>query len=236
MARIEIVSHCYAMRLPHYAAALAYQLTSLWDWRKWGVDVTVLACVCEKDRKACDVLQWFRNETGLPICTLHLDEPDMSRRCIGRNHAAKTTTADIVWFADCDQAFLGGSLESLAGMKWPEGASMIYPKEIMIHKDHETGDLALASDRPGLRRVDESEFVSKAYDRAIGGVQIVRGEFARAHGYLDGIPKWQRPKAVVLGDFKDDVAYRKFCLGHGSIVPVRLPGMHRIRHSRTSYQ
>lgn len=236
-SRIEIVSHCYAERLPHFAAALSYQLTSLWDWRTWGIDVSATVCVCRGDQAALEVLQWFRNETGLPVFQMDLDEASMSRRCIGRNHAAKTSSADIVWFADCDQAFLGCSLELLSGMEWPDGASMIYPRTIKIHRDHATGDAATSrASKPGLHRVDESEFVDKEYDRAIGGVQVVQGDFARTHGYLDGDPEWQVPSRKMLGNFRDDVAYRKFCQKHGKIVPVRLPGVHRIRHTKTSYQ
>jgi len=122
-------------------------------------------------------------------------------------------------------------------MEWPAGATMIYPETIRIHRDHKTGDAATNQvQKVELHHVNTADFILKHYDRAIGGVQIVRGEFARAHGYLGTDAKYQKAAKKILGDFRDDIAYRNFCRSKGKIVPVSLPGVYRIRHSQTSYQ
>ena len=114
---------------------------------------------------------------------------------------------------------------------------MIYPALIQIHRDHATGDAAtVLVDQPKLISVNKAEFIPKHYNRAIGGVQIVQGDFARKHGYLNDSPEWQKPTETPFGDFKDDVAYRKFTSQFGPIVGVDFPGVFRIRHSSTTYQ
>jgi hypothetical protein len=102
----------------------------------------------------------------------------------------------------------------------------------MIHKDHVTGDLVLSGQRP----LHIGDFVPKHYTRAIGGVQIVRGEFAQKYGYLNSESKWQLPNPKPFGDFKDDIAYRRMCGLFGKIRGVDLDGVLRIRHSTTTYQ
>lgn len=242
MAVIEIVSHCYAVELPHYAAALNYQLSSLVLHNRTGSEHKAIATVCfdSDDERTHRIVNHFIVREKLYINLLYLDVEELGRRCIGRNGAAKWSHADIVWFSDVDQVYRDGCLDKLAEMPWPDGASMIYPRTIKIHRDHATGDVAtgLVGDEPRVLDVDPAEFIDKSYRTAIGGVQIVRGDFAREHGYLDGDADWQRPRedGKPFGDFRDDLAYRRFCKRHGEIVGVDLPGMFRIRHTRTTYQ
>lgn len=236
---IDIVTHCYAVEYPHFADLLAYQVSSLFLCPP-KCDAKLVACFCLEDKKTVDVLNWA--SYWLPVYRIPLSPQALGRRCIGRNRAAKETEADLVWFTDCDHTFQEGCLDRLASLDWPiaEGvpASMVFPKTIKIHQDYATGDQAAekVGGKPHLVSVDKSRFVDKHYNRAIGGVQIVRGDFARKHGYLDGDSKWQKPADKPFGDFKDDVAYRGFCKQHGHIVGVDLPGVYRMRHSTTSYQ
>ena len=264
---IEVVSHCYAAELPQYAAFLVYQASSLVLHKPRSCDVCLSVCVWSEkenpddltellaaaappmpwrvaDPNVAKVLPWVKQtliEHGVGWSVCHLTRGEIGRRCIGRNRLALASEADIVWFADVDQVFRDGVLDRLATMEWPEGASMIHPREIMIHRDHKTGD-TLVRDVPveslfvyGPFDVNPAEFVPKRYNRAIGGVQIIRGDFARKHGYLNGDEKW---RAVLrpFGDFRDDVAYRRFCSERGAIVAVNLPGVFRLRHARTTYQ
>jgi len=239
---IEIVSHCWAKDLPQYAQALVYQASSLILHKPERVDAMLTMCFCMEDLDTQKALDWAGRElkrAGVDWTFLSLHRSEIGRRSIGRNIAAKAAVGDVVWFADVDQVFRDGVLDRLGEMEWPENATMIYPRKIKIHRDHATGDSRTSSvdlDRIELVDADPSEFVPKRYNRAIGGVQIVRGDFAREHGYLDGDEKWQTPTDEPFGDFRDDIAYRNYCLQHGRIVGVDLPGMHRIRHTRTTYQ
>ena len=115
---------------------------------------------------------------------------------------------------------------------------MIFPGQIQISKNWDIGDKATCElvRNPKLRSINKEDFAPKGYNRAIGGVQIVRGEFARAHGYLNDQDEWQTPVDVPFGSFKDDIAYRDFCREHGPIVKVELPGVYRLRHNTTSYE
>jgi hypothetical protein len=183
-------------------------------------------------------VKWFWHNTKLPVKAISLFRGELGRRCIGRNMAALQTDADLVWFADVDQVYHRGCLDRLAAMDWPGEASMIFPQWIEIHKDHATGDrYAEAVVEPRLVDIDPDDFIPKKYHRAIGGVQIVGGDFARDHGYLDDDPKWQKPRTdgKPFAGFRDDIEYRKFCQQLGVIVPVDLPGMYRLRHSVTTH-
>ena len=237
MKTIEIVTHCYAAELPHYAAGLCYQLSSLVNHPPATCLVVPTVVWCKGDEATAKVIGHFAGSHRLRHIRCD-DAARVGRRAIGRNMAALSTWADLVWFADCDQCFGPGLLDRLAGLEWPEGASMIYPREIMIHRDWVTGDAALAklAGGPRLEDFDPAEFVPKRYGRAIGGVQIVRGDFAREHGYLRGDPAHQRPADRPFASFADDVAYRRHCEQFGPIVAVDLPGLFRIRHSRTTHQ
>jgi len=256
---IEIISHCYAAELPQYATFLAYQASSLVIHKPKNCDVCLSVCVWSEkedsnnptipwsiaDANVAEVMLWVKQTLiryGIDWSICHLTKREIGRRSIGRNHLALASEADIVWFADVDQVFRDGILDRLAAMEWPEGATMLYPREIMIHQDWKTGD-ALVRNVPiealfayGPFDIDPSGFVPKRYRKAIGGVQIVRGDFAREHGYLNGVEKWQQPTDRPFGDFRDDVAYRRYCEQRGSIMGVDLVGMYRLRHTRTTYQ
>ena len=238
MKTIEIVTHAYAEEMPHFASALVHQLSSILLHPSKCCKVAVSLCSTLNDRRIDLVSRYFltqQKELDLGIYDMSADE--LGRRSIGRNRVAKDTDADIVWFADVDQVFRDGIFDRLAEMEWPADASMIYPRMIKIHKDHATGDKLLCGMKePKLVDIDPEDFIDKRYRKAIGGVQIVQGDFARQHGYLNGDEKWQRSTDKPFGDFRDDVAYRSFCLQHGPIVGVDLPGMFRLRHTATTYK
>jgi len=244
---VDIVSHCYAAELPQYAAMLIYQASSLVLHKPNRCRVRLSVCVWderETDEKLFDpiaekAVEQVKEMIWMSCRIIRMTREEIGRRCIGRNRACLSAYADFVWFADVDQIFRDGILDRLVGMPWPDGASMIYPREIMIHRDWVTGDertSAVDLDNPQLIDIDPTEYVTKPYRKAIGGVQIVRGNFAREHGYLNRDAKWLRPTEKPFGDFRDDVAYRRYCLKQGPIVAVDLPGLYRLRHVKSTYQ
>ena len=239
---IEIVTHCWAEKYPLFAGALCHQLSSLILHKPETIAVRLTICLTEMDHYTMEILgNPYENPwKEIDIRILSISKEDLGRRCIGRNIVAKQTKADVVWFTDVDHVFGDGCLETLAWMEWPAGASMVFPSQLRIHKDHETGDVALRSalDDPRVIDIKVEDFIPKTYNRAIGGVQIVQGDFARKHGYLHGDPKWQRPRTdgKPFGDFRDDIAYRGYCKRFGEIKAIDLPNLYRLRHTETTYQ
>ncbi len=230
---IELVSHCYAETHPHFAYCLQAQLLSIRHNRpNCGVKVTV--CCIESDTKTVEVIQ-AEEDWVSPLYMNTVEE--LGRRAVGRNRAALFTAADIIWFTDVDHLFVDNVLDDLCKFEWPEYTTMIYPKDIMISKNHKTGDLQSMLARNGWSHCfNKKDFIPKHYWKAIGGVQIIKGAFARNHGYLNNT-KWMTCfNKKPFGDFKDDMAYRKFHADHGIIQGVDLPGVYRLRHSTTSYQ
>lgn len=255
--KIEVVTHCWAVEHPLFAAALRFHLTSMLAYSrkdKREADVQATICFSTDDALVRRVIREFAFPSKFRLNPIALSVPRMTRRCIGRNVAAKQTDADIVWFCDADHVFSTGIFDQLATKEWPadeakdEGsgvpASMIFPQDILIHKDHQTGDEVLKSiagfgiENISLPRLlPPQDFIPKHYHRAIGGVQIVKGDLAREIGYLDGNENWQQPNPDgVLRSFRDDIAYRKACLKHGPIIPVQLLTVYRLRHTETTYQ
>ena len=241
--KIKIVTHCYATELPHFAACLKLQLASI-SINGGHHDIEMNVCFNKDDIETVKVLRWYESNKAQQheLVTFELPVNKLGRRSIGRNLAAKWSKADIVWFTDVDHCFCNGIFSNLENLEWPEDTTMVYPKTIMIHKNHEIGDALLRTIKERVHYplpvplLNVHNFIEKQYNRAIGGVQIVRGEFAYEHGYLDREEKWQRPVKKPFGDFRDDIAYRNFCTKYGSIMSVDLPGVYRIRHTETTYQ
>ena len=238
MKSIEIVTHAWAGRYAHYGYALTYQLSSLVLHPSKSL-VTVTVCYNPQDKIVRDVLCFFRGMLGkIRINPLGFTLPQLGRRSIGRNIAAIESKADIVWFTDCDYVFGEGCLDALVDLTWPDFAPMVFPKYVQIHTDWATGDVALAKAvEPCLVDVDEAEFVPKKYSRAIGGVQIVKGDFAREHGYIPDNKRWQKPYDHPRGfdQCRCDKPYRRFAASKGSILPINLPNLFRLRHTQTTH-
>jgi hypothetical protein len=196
---------------------------------KCNVRVTVLTV--NEDQGTHNVIDWG-SKAGIDIQVFLMEPHQIGRRSIGRNWASLLTKANFVWFSDCDQVYRDGVLDKLVELTWPEEAVMIFPQHIHISTKR-TGNkiLRAVGALPHQIDIDLSQFYVRKYFRAIGGVQIVKGDFAREHGYLNGYPRWEKPTDGTFQRCHCDIAYRKACLKHGSIVPVDLPGMYRIQHS-----
>ena len=238
MKNIDIVTHAWAGRYAHYAYALNYQLSSLVLHPSKHLSSMVVCCN-KDDRLVNDVLQFFSDK--LPLNVMAMELPELGRRSIGRNKAALSTSADAVWFTDCDHVFHEGCLDHAANVLWPDWAPMVFANRIMIHRDWITGDAALAkAAHPCVVDINPSEFIEKKYNRAIGGVQIVQGDFAREHGYLRDNPRWQSPYTGIRGfdSCTCDKAYRRFISEQGprnAVLPITPPGLYRLRHTQTTH-
>jgi hypothetical protein len=110
---LEIVSHCW-----RYGHFLTYQLSSLVNHRTDKFDITMTVFHVADDEKVTPVLDYF-GRMQVPGVTWNwhaLPKEQLFRRSIGRNLAAKNTTADWIWFTDADILFHEGCLDTLADL------------------------------------------------------------------------------------------------------------------------
>jgi len=75
--------------------------------------------------------------------------------------------------------------------------------------------------------VDVALFSRFDKDRATGPLQITHGDIARAVGYCESLPYYQRPSATWCKAYEDR-AFRWLLRTQGE--PVDVPGVFRIRH------
>lgn len=228
---LEIVSHCW-----NYASLLNYQLSSLVLYAPSNVKITMTVFYSESDLMTERVLNYFGDfdPPNVNWNWQNLEVPNLMRRAIGRNMAAMESSADWIWFADADMCFRESCLDSLAeiltGEALSEDTSLVYPKHIHISRSHSAGDDAIEAVRgtPQVADIATADYVPKRYRRAIGGVQIVRGDVARAHGYCSNIRRYMRP-AHEWQATREDVAFRRQLGTRG--VAISVPNITRIRHS-----
>lgn len=232
---IELVTHCCAVELPQYAWTLKAQIEAM-----LSSDLARLTvCFWEGDELTKRIVAQYH--TSRVRASQHMHLATLGRRAIGRNwvsqHLIPAETSTVI-FTDADYLWTAEALQTLESWATrPRNATMIYPRKIQVSRDWNLGDEQWGRSRDGTFSIIPEEFIDQQFTRAIGGVQIVRGSFARENGYLRDDPKWQRPQTgKPFSDFKDDVAYRRFCELRGPIVAVDIPGIYRIRHTHTSYQ
>ena len=224
---IEIISHCW-----NYSRLLCYQLSSLLlDPPECRVLMDV--CMTAEDTKTVKMAEWFVNSPLRPenveIKPIMFPREMLLRRAIGRNVLALVTEAHLVWFADCDMPFGKGSLDAmLEGFKMDE--IMCYPRHVM-KCSHEHGDelIARVTDTK-LAAIDVESFLPARQNRAIGGIQVVKGETARRWGYLKDSKRYQKP-AKNWTRTKEDPVYRKRVAASAG-YPLQIQNVFRIRHSK----
>ena len=241
MPSIEIITHCWSEKHSEFATMLFYQLWSIQECNrvsqsKWRVDSAVV--YPETNCAICDLVRAHDRDDSLTVERLTLPIDQFGRRSIGRNIAAKQSTADWVWFCDADYLFRPACFDALFNLQLPDDVVMVFPQQVWISRTHRGGDAVLtcaaSSSSSYLKDLWDANWVPEKYNRAIGGAQIVRGDIARKYGYLDGDEKWQRPTMDTLADTKEDVAYRRACQRHGRILGIDLPGVYRLRHSEST--
>jgi hypothetical protein len=239
---LEICVHCYnPPGMVQYAEQLKFLLGALAHHPPERVRVDVTIVCSANDLPTLSVAgEGMKiksdNVRVTPIC---LSEPRLFRRAIGRNLVARATEADAVWFTDCDYFPGPGFLDEfmpamLEGLIIPAELNM--PAVYRICKDHPTGDFIVSQHRdiclPCLHEdILNQLFVDKEQRIAIGGMQFVTGDFARARGYCDGT-KWVREVDTSPGfrSCKCDKAFRSLN-GLKARRVETLTRLYRLRHS-----
>ena len=229
---LEVIVHCVADQIPAFASMLTAELSSLVLYPpKCQYKITVVTS--PKDELTLRVAEAFSSR--LPdgtIKTLEIEPPAIYRRAIGRNIAAKRSNADVVYFADADYLWLDGCLDAVANIVF-DAAKMVYPREAMIHRSHEAGDVEIDRVVPGdVFTPDLSIFEPWRIHKAIGGLQIVPGDVAR-QGYLDGTA-WT--DVVAFKHFENTHCDKHFRRACGGATGIDLPGFWRFRHSESAFQ
>jgi hypothetical protein len=224
---LEIVSHCW-----QYAHLLAYQLSSLVNFPPTRARVRMTVFHAVEDVRTRALLEFFAGLVvpGVTWNWQALPPPELFRRAIGRNRAARATAADWVWFTDCDILFHRDCLDTLATELQGRQDLLTYPKFERITPMLEETDPVLAAerDRPRVVDIDTTQFTLAANPpKAKGAYHIVHGDAARQCGYCEQIRLFQRPARRWAKTYEDS-AFR-WLLGTDG-VGLEMPGVHRIRH------
>lgn len=231
--RLEIVSHCWG-----YAHMQAYQLSSLVLHPPTKADVTMTVYYSPEDRDTVALLEYF-GAMEVPGVTWNwqpLDKYRLFRRAIGRDHAARNSGADWVWFTDCDVVFGAGCLDGLAAALQGRRDALVFPRVEHVSAPLEPGDpvLEAGKDAPRVLALDTAGYSPLQRGRATGPLQIAHGDVARAVGYCGQLKTYQKPVAR-WAKAHEDRAFRWLLRTQG--VAVEVPGVYRIRHvSKGRYQ
>ncbi len=224
---LEIVSHCW-----QYAHLAVYQFSSLVRHPPTELTVTHTLFHADSDQQTTKLAADFAaiDTPNVTWRSIALPKADLFRRAIGRNQAAKSTSADWVWFADCDLIFDRNCLDSLAVHLKSKQAGLLFPSQERITEllppDHPWVTQSL--EQPLPVDVDTNQFHHNDITKAKGAFQIVHGDVARTMGYCDGLALYQQPDTRWRKTYEDTV-FRNL-LGHEG-VPVPIDNLLRIRHS-----
>jgi hypothetical protein len=237
MPTIEIIVHCYAEKIADFASLLTAQLSSICNHPPVNGHVIVSVCTTHTDSLTENVVEKFGSKAAaqripVTIVTRPYFTDMLFRRAIARNQLAKFTKSDLVWFADCDYMVGPGTLDAMLAV---ECDTLWHPKKVLIHKSHEEGDNFIAGITPG-RTVggDLGRFDDHRVNIAIGGLQFVSGDVARARGYLDGT-RWVKP-VDPKGGFRDTQEDRVYRGSFERRQSFEIPGLMRLRHSKSAFE
>jgi hypothetical protein len=225
--RIEIVSHCWK-----YAHLQAYQLSSLVLHPPRHCDVQLTVFYSPEDHATADLLEFFGSQTPENVTWKWwpLEKQRLFRRAIGRNLAALATTADWIWFTDCDQLFHAGCLDALQAELQGRQDLLCYPTTVNCSRLLEDDDrLLTSSQRPAIVEIDSAQFEPQVHPRAIGALQILHGDVARRVGYCNAIRFYQQPVERWHKCYEDRAL--RWLLGTPG-TPLNVPGIYRIEHLR----
>lgn len=240
MPKITIATHCWAKIYPQYAVFLRAQLTSIVkSQNKCAVDIVV--CCDQTDGVTMKVVNYFASHYK-NVIPMWMATNEMWKRCIGRNRITRyDKDSDLIWFADCDHIFGGQCLGDLyASWIATEMPALIYPSHVTANADRKDGDRFWKSCADGISETlffpIEVKQTLMHCTRAIGGLQITSGAYARDNGFLN-TPKWQTPPQTPFPSMQDEVAYRKEVAANGGkcVQIGELQGLFRIRHSEHGY-
>lgn len=238
MKTLELVVHCFAEKIPDFASMLTAQLSSIIRHPPSTGSVLVNVVTSTTDRLTAEVVAAFayradsRQPTHVTIERMAIETTLLFRRAIGRNYCARRTAADVVWWGDCDYTCGPRSLDAILAV---ECDTLWHPKQVLIHASHEEGDKLIERIIPGEEvEGDFGRFVEHRVRYAIGGLQFVSGAIARSKGYLDQT-RWTKP-VDPAGGFRDTGEDRVYRGSFERSVAVDIPGLMRLRHSRSAFQ
>ena len=188
---------------------------------------------CKEDERTRSLLEFFG---GMQIKNVHwnwqaLPRPQLFRRGIGRNIAARETQADWIWFTDADIIFHENCLDTLADLLQGRGDGLVHPRiglgTSLLAEDDEI--LEKGREGPNLLDMPLDQFHPYGGPRpkAKGPHQITHGDIARACGYCDAIAYYQTPAARWMKTYEDR-AFRWLIGTHGT--PLEIPNVCQIRH------
>jgi hypothetical protein len=224
---LEIVSHCW-----RYHFLLAYQLSSLVLHPPTNLSVTMTLFYAPDDEPTSAMLDFFGaiEVPGVRWNWVALDRSQLFRRAIGRNLAARNSSADWVWFTDCDVVFHEGCLDGLGEALQGRQDLLVFPRVERTTSLLASSDpmLTAAANQPLVVQIDTARFTLRSLDVAKGPVQITHGDVARAVGYCAALAVYQRP-ADHWRKAWEDRAFRWLLRTEGT--PLEIPGVHRIRHA-----
>jgi hypothetical protein len=225
---IEIVSHCWK-----YAHLLAYQLSSLVLYPPRNCSVRMTVFHCEEDERTVELLDFFNTHTPENVTWnwWPLERSRLFRRAIGRNLAALETSADWIWFTDCDQLFHEHCLDDLAEQLEGRDDLLVFPRSVGCTPllDESDGLIAERAASPGIVEIDPTLFETRIATRAIGALQIMHGDAARRLGYCKDLKCYQTP-VERWQKAREDRAFRAVLGTQG--VPIDVRGLYRIEHVR----
>lgn len=224
---LEIVSHCWK-----YQTLLAYQLGSLVKHPPSRLTVTMTVFYSPEDAGTCRLLETIGEVAveGVTWNWVALEKERLFRRAIGRNMAARASSADWIWFTDCDVLFHEGALDSLAECLQGRRDRLVFPRVEWVTPLLDKGDPMFnvsTRDQPVLE-VDTSRFRPRPLDVAKGPMQITHGDVSRAVGYCEQLSVYQRP-ANHWRKAWEDRAYRWLLRTEGT--PLEVSSVYRIRHA-----
>lgn len=225
---LEIVSHCW-----RYGHFLNYQLSSLVNHRTDKFDITMTVYHVPDDELVVPVLEYF-GRMEIPGITWNwqpMPKNELFRRGIGRNRAAKNTTADWIWFTDADILFHENCLDTLADLLQGRDDGLVHPNIGLGTRLLADDDEILEKGRQGPNvieiPIEEFEPYGGPRKKAKGPHQITHGDIARACGYCDSIAYYQKPAERWMKTYEDR-AFRWLIGTHGT--PLDIPNVCQIRH------
>ncbi|HUP65386.1 MAG TPA: glycosyltransferase [Thermoanaerobaculia bacterium] len=223
---LEIVTHCW-----NYAHLLAFQLSSLALHPPEGLTIRMTVFHSPRDERTGDLLAFFGGMSipGVRWNWQPLEESELFRRGIGRNRAARATTADWIWFTDCDVVFPPRFFEGLAKALQGRTDRLIYPRHELVSQLLSEDDplLTATMDGPRIVELDPRRFRPDQRGRATGPFQIVHGDVARGCGYCESTHVWQEP-AEHWQKAHEDRIFRWLIRTQGEPIDIAPP--YRIRH------
>ena len=223
---LQIVSHCW-----QYAHLSVYQLSSLVNYPPQNIKLTYTLYYAAEDGATAKLAETFAKKSvpNVKWQWIAIPRNELFRRAIGRNQAALSTTADWIWFADCDLIFHEGCLDSVATSLQNRKARLVFPASEQITEllaaDHPMVNLPTGD--PQVVDIDPAIFKHNVIEKAKGAFQIVHGDVARVCGYCRDLRHYQTPTDRWRKTF-EDTAFRRLIDDEGSAIPVI--GLHRIRH------